>query len=161
MHGDQGYVLTWRNVVLATRVFEAHFLPMHLFLVTIFSTIFTTLPASLVRSGSLTVFLDFTAYLRAMGFCLMLIYFFFFYEGYHHVCVEAREAEMKEAGLYEEMEESFSKRNKNEIRTWARLLGVPYCGYRVWQHAADARSICTLLVGSIGLQSQHQTGPTS
>ncbi|KAK5188312.1 hypothetical protein LTR92_011610 [Exophiala xenobiotica] len=128
MHGDQGYVLSWRNVVLVTRVFEAHFLPTHLFLVTIFSTIFTRLPASLVRSEFLTVFLDFTAYLRAMGFCLMLIYFFVFYEGYHHVCVEAREAEMKEAGLYEEMEENFSKRNKTGIRIWLDYLVFPIAG---------------------------------
>lgn len=118
MHGDQGYVVTWRNAVCVTRVFEAQFLPIHLFLVMIFSTIFTRLPASLVRSWSLSVFMDFTAYLRAMGFCLMLIYLFGFHESYYHVCVEAREAEMKEAGLYEEMEENFSKRNQNGIRTW-------------------------------------------
>jgi len=128
MHGDRGYMLTWRNVVLVTRVFEAHFLPIHLFLVTIFSTIFTSLPASLVRSGCLSVFMDLTAYLRAMGFCLMLIYFFVFYEGYHHVCVEAREAEMKEAGLYEEMEENFSKRNKKGIRTWLDYFVFPIAG---------------------------------
>jgi hypothetical protein len=128
VHGDQGYKLTWRNVMLLTRVFEAHFLPIHLLVVMVFSTVYTNLAAPLVHCRFLTMFLDFTAALRALSFIIMLFYFFVFYEDYHHVCVEAREAEMRRVGLYEEMEDNFSKRRPGEPRTWLDYLLFPVAG---------------------------------
>jgi hypothetical protein len=74
------------------------------------------------------MFLDFTAALRALSFIIMLFYFFVFYEDYHHVCVEAREAEMRRVGLYEEMEDNFSKRRPGEPRTWLDYLLFPVAG---------------------------------
>ena len=58
----------------------------------------------------------------------MLFYFFVFYEGYHKACVQARESEMKRVGLYEEMEDNFSKRTKSNPLTWLDYLVFPIAG---------------------------------
>ena len=114
--------------MLFTRVFEAHFLPIHLSVVTISSIVYSNLTASLVHCKYLTIFLDFTAVLRAVSFIIMMFYFFFVYEAYHRVCVEAREAEMKRVGLYDEMEDKFSKRRRINPVTWLDYLMFPIAG---------------------------------
>lgn len=103
---------TWRNLVVFTRLFEAHFLPNHLFLVLLASALYGSLPYPNSHCRILSFTLDMTSYMRAVGFALMTIYFVVFYERYHQVCIQAREQEMKRAGLYEEMEDDFSHRQR-------------------------------------------------
>jgi hypothetical protein len=57
-----------------------------------------------------------TAYLRIIGFLMVAVYLNL-YESFHHFAVTARMAEMKAAGLYEGMENSFSQRSiwKNKL----------------------------------------------
>lgn len=93
-------LFTLRNATVGLRMFEAHFLPMHLFVILIGSAIFTGLPAPAGESGCLAITLKLTAYLRTMGFACMTIYFAIFYEEYHRVCVTVREWEMTRAGLH-------------------------------------------------------------
>ena len=53
-HGDSGVKLTMRNLVLFVRIFEAHFLPVHLLLVVAASSLYSNLKAPLVHSRLLS-----------------------------------------------------------------------------------------------------------
>lgn len=128
LHGDGAARFTWRNVVLFTRLFEAHILPAHLLIVLLASTSYTKFAAPLVRCRYLTLFLNVTATLRAFSFLVMIVYFFFFYERYHRVCVEARAAEMKRVGLYEEFKHHFSYRRRSSPGTWLEYVIFPISG---------------------------------
>lgn len=128
LHGDAGVKMTWRNFVLFTRMFEAHFLPAHLLIIVLVSTIYTDFKAPMVHCYLLSIVMDITAYLRLIGYLIMVLYFIFFYERYHRVCVEAREAEMKRAGLFEEMSHTFTHRHPHNPLTWLDYFLFPLAG---------------------------------
>ena len=128
LHGGNARKLTWRNIKLFIRIFEAHFVPVHLPLITVASTVYTNFGPFLTQWQYLTLILDVTAYIRAFGFVAMLLYFFVCYEAFHSACVDAREAEMRRAGLFEEMEQSFSRRNRHHPQTWLDYLLFPVSG---------------------------------
>lgn len=97
-------------LVLFHRLFEAHFLPTHLTILLASSTLYTlTTPATQIHPTLLWAF-DFTSTLRFLGIICMMT-FFRLYESYHHTCVSAREAEMRRAGLYEQMQGGFTHRH--------------------------------------------------
>ncbi|OCT46515.1 sphingomyelinase family [Cladophialophora carrionii] len=128
LHGPKLRRFTWRNLILFSRLFEAHFLPIHLFLVLLASAIYTALPYPLTSCASLTVAMDLTSYLRAASFFLMTIYFVIFYEAYHQACIEARANEMKKAGLYEELADEFSHRKRLSFVAIMDYLLFPVAG---------------------------------
>jgi len=128
LHGDKPSKLTWRNFVLFSRIFEAHFLPSHLFVVMIASVVYSNLAAPTVHCRLLTFFLDLTGTIRAISFAVMVFYFLVCYESYHAACVAAREVEMKRAGLYEEMAADFSRRTWWHPITWIDYLIFPIAG---------------------------------
>jgi hypothetical protein len=128
LHGPKLRRFTWRNLVLFSRLFEAHFLPIHLFLVLLASAIYAALPYPLTSCASLTFAMDLTSYLRAVGFFLMTIYFVIFYEAYHRACIEARASEMKRAGLYEELADEFSHRKRLSFVAIMDYLLFPVAG---------------------------------
>ena len=128
LHGDQGQRLTWRNMVLLTRIFEAHFLPIHLFIIMLTSTIYANLSAPMVHGQYLSLLLDFTGMLRALGFITMLLYFATCYERYHRICLEVRESELRASGLYEDMQHSISRRSPFHPFTWIDYLAFPVAG---------------------------------
>jgi hypothetical protein len=128
LHGPKLRRFTWRNLVLFSRLFEAHFLPIHLFLVLLASAIYAALPYPLTSCASLTFAMDLTSYLRAVGFFLMTIYFVIFYEAYHRACIEARASEMRRAGLYEELADEFSHRKRLSFVAIMDYLLFPVAG---------------------------------
>ncbi|KIW30612.1 uncharacterized protein PV07_06345 [Cladophialophora immunda] len=128
LHGPNLRRFTLRNLILFSRLFEAHFLPIHLFLVLLASAIYTALPYPITSCRLLTAAMDFTSVLRGMSFALMTIYFVIFYEGYHRACIEAREREMKRVGLYEEMADEFSYRKRFSLITMADYVLFPIAG---------------------------------
>jgi len=121
-------LVPWRHFVLFTRLFEAHFLPIHLFLVLIASALYTSLPYPLSSCRLLSIALDATGYLRAGGFFAMTIYFVVFYERYHEICVRAREHEMRKAELYHEMAHNFSHRGRWKLTTLVDYVLFPVAG---------------------------------
>lgn len=96
--------------VLFHRLFEAHFLPTHLTILLVSSAIYSLFtPVSQIHPTVLWAF-DFTSTLRFLGFICMMV-FFRLYESYHHTGVTAREAEMRRAGLYDQMQGGFTHRH--------------------------------------------------
>ena len=128
LHGDSGVKMTMRNLVLFIRVFEAHFLPVHLLLIVAYSALYTNFERPLVHCRLLSIVLDLTAILRAGSFIIMVAYFYFFYERYHRVCVEAREHDMRRAGLYDNFSENFAHRKPHNPVTWLDYLLFPIAG---------------------------------
>jgi hypothetical protein len=110
LHNVESGSMTRRNLVLFSRIFEAHFLPFHLMVLMFASTAYSNFSNPIVHCRLLTFALDLTGILRAVSFVAMILYFVIFYEQYHAVCVEAREAEMRRVGLYEGMADGFSHR---------------------------------------------------
>lgn len=100
----------WGNIaVLSQRLFEAHFLPLHLLICTAAGGLYSLLmPAPDVERELLFLF-QCTAYLRILGL-LGLMHYLLYYERYHKVCVARRESEMKRVGLAEQMDGSFVHR---------------------------------------------------
>lgn len=72
--------------------------------------------------------MDITAVLRGASYVIMVAYFAIFYERYHRVCVEARESEMKRAGLYDHMTDNFSHRKPSRPVTCLDYLLFPVAG---------------------------------
>jgi hypothetical protein len=126
-HGDEGSKMTWRNAKLFTRIFEAHFLPTHLAIILLASTIYTAFPPPITHCRLLTAILDFTGTCRAISFVLMVLAFSIFYERYHAACVRTREEAMKRAGLWEEMQGTFSYRRRN-LKTSFDYIIFPVAG---------------------------------
>lgn len=105
------YRPNWTNtMVLLHRMYEAHFLPTHLALLIISTSLYMffipmkAIPVLLLHA------LDITAYFRLISI-LNLAVFFVLYERYHYICVSARQEEMIRAGLAEQMGDSFSYRS--------------------------------------------------
>ena len=87
------------------RLFEAHFLPVHLAVILTTSSIYTLFYPSFLVPYYLKLALDFSGFCRLVGFCTMLC-FFYLYERYHRLCVGLRKEEMRRAGMLEDMEEA-------------------------------------------------------
>ena len=101
----------WANIfVLCHRMFEAHFLPIHITFHMIASGLYTLFTPSAQIPSLLLYALDLTGYLRAASFVIIL-YFFYLYEIFHSICVSSRETEMVQAGLADRLIDGFSYRN--------------------------------------------------
>jgi hypothetical protein len=110
----------WLNIfLLFHRLFEAHFLPTHITVLIVISTLYRALiPAD---SGPFSIAWTFVAtdILRAVGMVALLIYFYS-YQKYHRIALESRKSEMVAAGLADGMRGSFSG------RSWKNVLGCIY-----------------------------------
>ncbi|KAF3156390.1 hypothetical protein EYR41_001197 [Orbilia oligospora] len=125
---EEGNKLTLRNIDLLTRIFEAHFLPAHLFMILITSSIYLAINPSTAISRWVQLSMDVMAYLRTFGFLTMLFYFFFCYERYHKVCVDIRTAALKKSGLYRDIEDQISRRDPWSPLTWLDYVIFPVAG---------------------------------
>lgn len=101
---------------LLHRLFEAHCLPSHMMLLVISAGIYGYLTQGKPDSLGINWTFDVCAYLRIIGFIMVALYLNL-YESFHHFAVTIRKAEMKAAGLYEGMENSFSHRS-----SWSNKL---------------------------------------
>lgn len=128
LHGPDLNRFTYRNFVLFYRLFEAHFLPIHLFLVLLASALYTALPYPITQCRILTAVMDLTSLFRAISFGMMTLYFIVFYERYHRACIQARESEMRRAGLYEELADEFSYRGRFSLTVLLDYVLFPVAG---------------------------------
>lgn len=128
LYGSQVGRMTWRNGILFMRMFEAHFLPAHLFLVLIASAAYTGLKPSSNNHSTMLLFLDFTAWLRCISYVLMVFYFAVVYERYHRICLQVREQEMMRAGLHKELFDSFSRRQSTNVLLCIDWFVFPIAG---------------------------------
>ncbi|KAK1061208.1 hypothetical protein LTR74_011218 [Friedmanniomyces endolithicus] len=92
----------WNMMVLFLRLFEAHFLPIHLSVILTTSSIFMLFTPTFLVPEFLRAALDFAGWFRLGGWLLMMGYFWR-YEQYHRLCVGLRQEEMRKAGLLEDM----------------------------------------------------------
>ncbi|KAK5114192.1 hypothetical protein LTR62_002762 [Meristemomyces frigidus] len=89
---------------LFLRLFEAHFLPIHLAVILTTTSIFSLVTPTTVVPGALKLALSISGWCRLIGWLLMLV-FFHRYSIYHSLCVGLRQEEMRKAGLLDEMKE--------------------------------------------------------
>jgi hypothetical protein len=83
--------------VVFLRLFEAHFLPLHLPLILAVSAIYENF-TSLIFPREFAMALAFASYCRWVGWVLVVC-FFYRYETYLKLCVRLRKEEMRQAGL--------------------------------------------------------------
>jgi hypothetical protein len=120
-HINQKNSLHWTNtLVLVHRMYEAHFLPIHITLLILGGGLYTLLTPPTLIPRLLLQTLSLTGYLRLVS-AFNFIYFFFLYESYHSLCVTAREQEMRRAGL---SNHTFSRRS-------TRKTGLDFCLFPV------------------------------
>lgn len=90
---------------LAHRLFEAHFLPIHLAAILATAGLHDAFYPSFLTPDFLRMALDVSGWCRLAGWFLMVCYFYR-YEQYHKLCVNLRQEEMRGAGLLEDMLEN-------------------------------------------------------
>lgn len=90
-------------LVLFHRLFEAHFLPIHLGLILTTTTVYNMINSSLIPR-ELALALSLSGFFRFIGWSLVCLYFYR-YAAYHRLCVDLRREEMKKAGLLDDVDE--------------------------------------------------------
>ncbi|KAI7084879.1 hypothetical protein KC356_g6386 [Hortaea werneckii] len=91
-------------LTLYVRLFEAHFLPIHLAVILTTSSIFQFVVPGFMMPEALRLALNFAGWCRLAGWLLMLL-FFHRYNQYHRLCVALRKDEMRKAGMLGEVSE--------------------------------------------------------
>jgi len=113
--------------MLVHRLFEAHFLTVHLFILLLSGGIYQLFVSPKDTPPLILTSLNLAGNLRAGAFVLMLCGFFA-YESYHNVCVRAREDEMRRAQLYQRMRGDISKFGKRGFTHWIQYIMFPISG---------------------------------
>lgn len=99
----------WEHVFyLFHRLFEAHFLPVHMTILVVASTLYVKLTEGNGDPWGLAWAFNICNIARIVGFA-QVVFYLFLYESYHRVCVAKREKEMAKAGLSDGMR--FSQRS--------------------------------------------------
>jgi hypothetical protein len=99
----------WENVFyIGHRLYEAHILPVHMTVLIIASTLFTWVTEGQGDPYGIGWIFTYSNVIRTVGFMTVAGYIFL-YERFHRICVDNREREMRDAGLYEGM--CFSRRS--------------------------------------------------
>lgn len=114
--------------VLFHRLFEAHFLPLHLSLILATATIYDNVWGHLIPRD-LSMALHICSLSRWVGWVL-IVTFFYRYEKYHRICVQLRKEDMINAGMKKEAGEE--DRFSPEVFKWFRLMeaGIfPFGGF--------------------------------
>lgn len=103
----------WEHIFyLGHRLFEAHFLPIHMTILVLASTLYLFVTDGKEDPNNLAWTFQVSNILRALGFSMVVCYLFV-YESYHRVGVNAREKEMTDAGLAKGMHFSRRSMRKN------------------------------------------------
>jgi hypothetical protein len=101
----------WARILcLFHRLFEAHFLPVHMMILVISSSLYVIISSDAQDDLNMRWIFQTMAILRVVGF-LAVGFYMALYESYHSICVHSRKSEMKVAGLYESMAGAFSHRS--------------------------------------------------
>lgn len=91
-------------------MFEAHFLPTHITLILLTTTLYTLLTPAAQVPALLSQSLLYSDRLRLLSL-VTFASFFTLYESFHYTCVTTRELEMVAAGLAGKMDGAFNYRN--------------------------------------------------
>ncbi|KAM0437718.1 hypothetical protein ACHAPT_002083 [Fusarium lateritium] len=111
----------WEHVFyMMHRLFEAHFLPVHMAVLVLASTLYVKLTEGNEDPHELAWVFSWCNFVRIFGFFQISIYVFL-YESFHRVGVANREREMVKAGLAGEMD--FSRRSLG--KNWVDYLVIP------------------------------------
>ncbi|TAQ86661.1 hypothetical protein B7494_g5022 [Chlorociboria aeruginascens] len=101
----------WLNTLgLLQCMYEAHFLPTHIFFIIITSAVYTVITPTSSIPPTLLLALDLTGYMRLCSF-LIFSTFFYLYESFHYTCVKDREEAMICAGIADRMLGTFTYRS--------------------------------------------------
>ncbi|RFU76213.1 hypothetical protein TARUN_6035 [Trichoderma arundinaceum] len=118
----------WEHIFyLAHRLFEAHFLPIHMMILVIASALYTWVTEGSEDPNNLAWIFSTCNVLRTMGFMGVAVYIFI-YESFHRVCVRARERDMIQAGLADGMCFSHRSLKKNFVDYFLVPLVAPLYG---------------------------------
>ncbi|KAE8442384.1 hypothetical protein EG329_003400 [Mollisiaceae sp. DMI_Dod_QoI] len=105
----------WLNIfLLFHRLFEAHFMPAHIPILVVASSLYRALVPEDQDTFSIAWTFVATDILRTVGLVTLLVYFYS-YQEYHHLALEARQNEMVAAGLEEGMKGNFSTRSWKNV----------------------------------------------
>jgi hypothetical protein len=128
-----------RFIYLFHRLFEAHFLPIHMAILVVGSGLYLYVVGDKPDTLGLGWTFAISAYLRVLGFLAVGLYMGF-YESYHHICVTSREAEMTAAGLAEGMAGGFSYRSIR--KNWMDYIAIPIVAPMYGSIPATQAQIC-------------------
>lgn len=103
-----------RILYLFHRLFEAHFLPVHMTIFVITTTLYMWITDGTSDVHGIGWIFEVCKYLRTLGFMEVALYLFM-YEGFHKLAVGVRQKEMDEAGLAKGMNFSHREVKKNFI----------------------------------------------
>lgn len=90
-----------RNAVLFLRLFEAHILPLHISCILVASSYYSSHLYSSTSNPYLQTVLELTGYARTVNGILMAICLTTAYADFQKSCIQARQWEMRNAGLHE------------------------------------------------------------
>lgn len=111
----------WEHVFyMMHRIFEAHFLPVHMAILVIASTVYVKVMEGKEDPHNLAWAFTWAERVRIIGFLQISVYLFL-YESFHRVGVASRERAMVKAGMAESMD--FSRRSLG--KNWKDYLMVP------------------------------------
>lgn len=116
-----------RLLYLFHRLFEAHFLPVQMTILVFASTAYVWLTKDQPDIHNLGWIFSVCNVFRALGFMEVVAYLAL-YEGFHRICVKAREQEMTDAGLAEGMRFSHRSMKKNVVDYVMAPLVAPLYG---------------------------------
>ena len=122
---------SYRTMTVFYRLFEAHMLPLHMAVVLIASTVYGNLVPTEKQPSEMIVGLLLMSIMRTIAFLLMVTHFVYFYNRYHRLAVERREAEIKRAGLYDDcdIETTFCHRSFRNWRCWIDCVAFVVGGF--------------------------------
>ncbi|KAG6358322.1 hypothetical protein INS49_014206 [Diaporthe citri] len=113
-----------RNAVLFLRLFEAHIFPLHFMCILAASSYYSSHLNTSKASPYMEIVLKLTEYARTANGVLMAICLFTAYADFHKVCVQARQWEMRKAGLHDFTFQS-STRERWSLGSILDILSLP------------------------------------
>ncbi|GJN69805.1 hypothetical protein PLICBS_003857 [Purpureocillium lilacinum] len=146
----------WENLIyLFHRLFEAHFLPVHMTILVLTLALYDWVSADMQYSNGLRRIFSLCSVLRMLGF-LEVGYYIFLYEGFHRLCVMTRKRAMTYAGLADEMYFSQRSIRKNLVDYALVPLVAPLYGAIPCAQAATTHFWTVDLVYSVSKKASRQ-----
>lgn len=124
VRGSKVHFVWLRNSVLFLRLFEAHIFPLHFSCILIASKYYSSRLGSLNTSPYLGMVLKITEYAQTANFALMAICLLTAYADFYDVCAQARQWEMRKAGLHDFTFQS-SPRERWSLGSILDILSLP------------------------------------
>lgn len=124
MRGSKVRFVWLRNAVLFLRLFEAHIFPLHISCILVASKYYSSHLGSLKTSPYLGSVLKITEYAQTANFVLMATCLLTAYANFYNVCVQARQWEMRKAGLHDFTFQS-SPRERWSLGSILDILSLP------------------------------------